>query len=73
MTETPVATLPEKGLYKPVTWLGKFGIWFLWAALLSPITQKGDGYGPFSLVACIVLTVVTVKWINKRRAKKLEV
>lgn len=65
---TPISALPEQRLYKPVTWLGKFGIWFLWVALLSPVTQKGDGYGAFSLVASIVLAVVTVKWINKRRA-----
>lgn len=65
--ETLASALTDQCLYKPVTWIGKFGIWFLWAVLLSPITQKGDGYGAFSLVASIVLTVVTVKWINKRR------
>lgn len=54
---------------KKVSFWGKFGIWFCWAALL-PITQKGDAYGAFSLAASIVLTVVTVKWINKRRSLK---
>lgn len=66
----PIATLPEQRLYTPVTRLGKFGIWLLWAALLSPISQKGDGYGAFSMVASIVLAVVTVKLINKKRANR---
>lgn len=54
---------------KPLSWLSKFGIWFCWACLLSPITQKGGAYGLFSLAASIVLTIVTVKWINSRRKK----
>lgn len=54
---------------KPLSWWGKLGIWFLWAMALSPVTQKGDAYGAFSLVASIALTILTVKWINRRRAK----
>ncbi len=56
-------------LKKPVSFLGKFGIWFLWAMLCSPAMQKGEAQSMAALVMSIVLTVLTVKWINKRREK----
>ena len=54
---------------KPVSLWGKLGIWCLWAMAFFPVTQKGDAYGALSLVGSIALTVLTVKWINRRRAK----
>ena len=54
---------------KPLSWIGKFGIWFLWAMLCSPAMQKGGAQSMVSLAISIALTVLTVKWINKRREK----
>lgn len=54
---------------KPLSWIGKFGIWFLWAMLCSPAMQDGEAQGMVTLVISIVLTAATVKWINKRRER----
>lgn len=54
---------------KPISWLGKFGIWFLWAILCSLGMHKGDVQNVVALVMSIALTVVTVKLINRRREK----
>ncbi len=55
---------PGPRLKKPVSLLGKLGIWFLWAMLCAPSMQK-----VVALVMSIVLTVVTVKLTNKRRER----
>ncbi len=54
---------------KPLSWLGKFGIWFCWAMLCAPGMHKGDAQNVGALVMSIALTVVTVKWINRRRER----
>lgn len=54
---------------KPVSLWGILGIWCLWAMAFFPVTQKGGAYGALSLAGSIALTVLTVKWINRRRAK----
>lgn len=56
-------------LKKPVSLLGKLGIWFLWALLCAPGMHKGDAQNMAALVISIVLAVVTVKWINRRRER----
>lgn len=54
---------------KPVSLWGRLGIWCLWAMAFFPVTQKGGAYGVLSLAGSIALTVLMVKWINRRRAK----
>lgn len=61
-TATPVARYK-----KPVSVWGKIGIWLCWAALFSPSAMKGDKEGVYGFTASVVLTVMTVKWLNKRR------
>lgn len=58
---------PTSRLKKPVSFWGKLGIWFLWAMLCSPAMQKGEAQSMAALLISIALTVLTVKWINKRR------
>lgn len=60
---------PTPRLKKPVSFLGKLGIWFLWAMLCSPAMQKGEAQSVAALLISTVLTVLTVKWVNKRREK----
>lgn len=56
-------------LKKPVSFLGKLGIWFLWAMLCAPSMQNGGAQSVVALVMSIALTVITVKWINRRRER----
>lgn len=60
---------PTPRLKKPVSFLGKLGIWFLWAMLCSPAMQKGEAQSMAAFLVSIVLTVLTVRWINKRRER----
>lgn len=70
-----VPTLQENGCpidkitlsYHPVSWIGKLAIWFVWMMILFPIMKQNE---PICLVTSIVLTIGTVKIINKKRKNR---
>lgn len=56
-------------LKKPVSLFGKLVFLFLWIPLCMLIVPECEIQGIVAVLLSIVLTVLTVKWINKRREK----
>lgn len=53
---------------KPVSWLGRIGLWFLFCLPFGPLFQEGVQGGPLiGLAGSVVITWLVVKWINKKR------
>lgn len=65
-SEASVDTRPKPK--KPVSWLGKIGLWFIFCLPFGQLFQKGVQGGPLlGLAGSVAITWLVVKCINKRR------